>query len=326
MPAKKIPVELLRLLSDGEFHSGEAVGELLGVSRAAVWKKLQLLEPLGVEVESIKGKGYRLAEPILLLDADKLTKVLKWHGLNAAVNVHHEIDSTNAELMRLLSANKAQAGTIVVAESQLAGRGRRGRPWVSPFAQNLYFSMSWNFNGVAAALAGLSLVVGLSLVQALQEVGVDQAQLKWPNDVLVGRRKLAGVLLEMTGDATGLCHVVIGIGVNVNMHSATDEIDQPWISIKQLLGRSSDRTELVKELLDKLIPNLQLFEQQGFVAFAEQWQQYDAFSQQEVVVSLGEQRVFGIAQGVSHSGELQVQTDQGLRLFNGGEVSLRLNL
>lgn len=322
MPKKQVPIDLLRLLSNGEFQSGEAIGSVLGVSRAAVWKQLQKIEELGVRLESVKGKGYRLEEPINLLDQAHLSDAL---APRLTVDVYSSIDSTNAEVLRRFATTTGK-GLVVLAESQDAGRGRRGRVWQSPFAQNLYFSMGWCFEGGAAALEGLSLVVGVSLVEALLALGLEQARLKWPNDVLVDGRKLAGILLEITGDPTGLCKVVIGIGVNANMVNAGGSIDQPWVSIRQVLGGMVDRNQLTILLAEKLLANLYIFEQHGFAAFAGTWHELDAFLHQEVIVTQGERRIIGTAAGVNQAGELRLDIDGVIQHFNGGEVSLRRKL
>lgn len=323
---KKIPLALLRLLSDGEYHSGEAVGDVLGVSRAAVWKQLQKLESLGLTLESTKGKGYRLLEPLALLDDERIRALAGAAGLSNQFHLHLDIDSTNAELLRLINSGEANPGDVVLAESQQAGRGRRGREWVSPFAQNLYYSMAWDFEGGAASLDGLSLVVGLSLVQALADYELEGVGVKWPNDILVNGRKLAGILLEITGDPTGLCHVVIGIGVNVNMRSAAGAIDQPWTSLAQKLSASVDRNALLVRLTQMLAANLQQFEQQGFSGFCDQWAALDAFAGQSVVVTQGAEQIFGTACGVNSKGELLLEVNGQQQAFNGGEVSLRRTL
>lgn len=330
---KKIPDVLLRLMSDGQFHSGEAVGSALGVSRAAVWKQLKKLEDLGLELESVKGKGYRLLSSVDILSVDDILLALAdvIDGLDTVglpvVEVVQEVDSTNAELLRRLVTGVVVSGTTLVAERQTAGRGRRGREWISPFGKNLYFSSVWNFSNGAASLDGLSLVVGLSVVQALSELGVRAAQLKWPNDVLVKNKKLAGVLLEISGDATGLCHVVIGVGLNVKMQAGESlGITQAWTSIEQCLGVKVDRNKVLAVVLVRMQANIKLFEKKGLSAFVALWQQYDAFAGEDVVVSMGDRQVFGVAKGISDNGELLLDVEGEVQRFNGGEVSLRRTL
>jgi BirA family biotin operon repressor/biotin-[acetyl-CoA-carboxylase] ligase len=197
---------LLKLLQDGQFHSGEALGAALGISRSAVWKQLQALQTeLSLSIHTVRGRGYRLESPLQLLDA-------AWIEASAAgsgwpVTVLPSVDSTNAEALRRIEVAQSLP-FVVLAERQTSGRGRRGRSWVSPFGENLYYSLVLRVEGGMRQLEGLSLAVGLALLQVIRESGVVEAGLKWPNDVLVGERKLAGVLLELSGDPADVCHVV----------------------------------------------------------------------------------------------------------------------
>ena len=201
----------MQLLSDGKYHSGEVVGEAMGVSRAAVWKKLKGLESLGVKINSVKGRGYCLAQPVSLFEASKLVDLANAHNLPSVI-CHSVIDSTNTQLLNHIQQGGVSHGQIVVSEQQTSGRGRRGKAWVSPYAANLYFSLAWDFEQGAAKLDGLSLVVGLALQESIEVFSGISAKVKWPNDLLVENKKIAGILLEITGDPTGLCHVVIGVG------------------------------------------------------------------------------------------------------------------
>ncbi len=235
---------LLKLLKDGRFHSGQALGAALGISRSAVWKQLQHLEAeIGLSVHKVRGRGYQLAKPLVLLDAAEICA----KGLHEwPVHIFDTIDSTNAEALRLIERGVA-APFMVLAERQVAGRGRRGRKWVSPFAENLYHSLVLRIDGGMRQIEGLSLVVGLAVMHALRDMGIAEAGLKWPNDVLVGEKKIAGILLELVGDPADVCHVVLGVGINVNMQS-TDEVDQQWTSMCLEAGRNFDRNELVARL------------------------------------------------------------------------------
>src|SRR5690554_346542 len=326
MSLKNISKVLLHTLSDGDFHSGEQLGEQLGISRAAVWKQLQKLDSLGLTVESIRGKGYRLQQRIDFLSQATIESFLS-PALSPfpQLQIHDVLDSTNAHLLRCLQQQSFSNGYCVVAEMQEAGRGRRGRQWHSPFGQNLYFSTLWRFEQGMTVLDGLSLMVGLATLRALQHVSDQRFELKWPNDLLFQGQKLAGILLEVVGDPTGVCHVVMGVGINVNSGKdlAQSPIDQAWISLHDIEGHTVDRSRLLAAILNELIPALSEFEQYGFAAFAEQWKQYDAFYAQEVFLQLGDKTIYGVADGVSDSGELRLINHNGLQLFNGGEVSLR---
>jgi BirA family transcriptional regulator, biotin operon repressor / biotin---[acetyl-CoA-carboxylase] ligase len=318
---------LLSMLADGEFRSGQDLAQALGVSRTAVWKQLnKLAEECGLEVESVKGKGYRIAGGIDLLDEADIRRQLtpRATALMADLSVLDSIDSTNAEMLRCLEQG-AMAGAVCTAESQSAGRGRRGRTWVSPYASNIYLSLAWEYSQGAAALEGLSLAVGVAVVQALADAGIEGAQLKWPNDILHEGAKLGGVLLEMTGDAAGACQVVVGVGLNVAMPArAANDIDQAWTDLRTLCaGSVPPRSYLLSQLLNQLLPLLADFEAGGFASWRERWQTLDAFAGEPVVLSSGEHRVSGRARGVDDRGALQLETSSGIQSMYGGEISLR---
>jgi BirA family biotin operon repressor/biotin-[acetyl-CoA-carboxylase] ligase len=313
---------LLRLIQDGRFHSGQVLGDLLGISRGAVWKRLQAIElQFGLAVHSVRGRGYRLSQPLSLLDITLLTGLDECHKW--PVYLHDKVDSTNAEALRLISAG-VPAPLVVLAELQTSGRGRRGRKWVSPFAENLYYSMVWPVAGGAAQLHGLSLVVGLAVLKTLRSFGVESAGLKWPNDIVISGRKVAGVLLELVGDLSDLCHVVVGVGVNVNMLSVADEIDQPWTSMAIEAGKQIDRNALACELSSRLADDLEKHRQFGFAAFIAEWGRSDVCIGRVVTLATSVKQEVGIACGVDETGGLILQIDGVRRVFSGGEISLRL--
>ena len=315
---------LLAILADGEYHSGEELGAQLGVSRAAVWKQLHKLEALELPVESIKGRGYRLVGGVDLLDAVIIRALLP-----AAIvpslgefDIFQLIASTNDAAADAIRDGRGQ-NYCCLAEQQTAGRGRRGREWRSPFARNIYLSMVWEFQSGAAALEGLSLSVGLAVVRALSALGVTGTGLKWPNDVLHDNKKLAGILLEMQGDPAGLCQVIVGVGVNVNLHGCdTASINQPWTDLQAIMG-DVDRNILASTLIAELLRVQAEFTQDGFFNLRKEWCQLDVFAGKAVRVQLGDNFVEGLARGVDRSGGLVLETEDGERVFRGGEVSLR---
>ncbi len=235
------------------------------------------------------------------------------------------VDSTNAEALRRIAAGVGP-GLVCVAEQQTAGRGRRGRDWVSPFAGNLYLSVVWEFARGATALDGLSLAVGVAVTDALARCAVADVKLKWPNDILHQGAKLGGILIEVVGGTTGSCQVVIGIGINVNMpDSAAEEIDQNWTDISRITRTTPGRNELLAALLDELLPMLPAFEQEGFAAWRARWSERDAYAGCPVVVHSGPQRMAGIARGVNDAGALLLDAGGEVQTLHGGEVSLRLD-
>ncbi|ROM53064.1 biotin--[acetyl-CoA-carboxylase] ligase [Pseudomonas canadensis] len=312
---------LLKLLKDGRFHSGEALGAALGVSRSAVWKQLQHLEAeLNLPIHKVRGKGYQLASPLVFLAAEDIA--LNAPSLTWPICVSDSVDSTNAEALRLVDAGHA-APFLVLAEQQTAGRGRRGRKWVSPYAQNVYYSLVLRIESGLRQLEGLSLVVGLAVMQALRESGVQGATLKWPNDVLVGQKKIAGILLELVGDPADICHVVLGIGINVNMQRA-DEVDQQWTSVQLQTGSPVNRNALVAQVGLKLQGYLERHRQDGFVALKDEWEQNHAWQGRPVSLIAGVSQVDGVVLGVDHQGALRLSVDGVEKIYSGGELSLRL--
>lgn len=311
---------LLDILRDGHFHSGEELASVAGVSRAAIWKKLQKLESeLGLPVHAVKGRGYRLASAVSLLgSAERLES-----AAGCPVHVLDSVDSTNVQVQRLL-ADGAAAPFSVIAERQTAGRGRRGREWLSPFAENLYYSTVVQVHGGARALEGLPLSVGLAVRCALAEHGLAGAGLKWPNDILVGDRKIAGILLEVSGDPADRCHVIIGVGVNVNMRVA-DAIDQPWTSLSlQADGKLIDRQLFAESLAARISEYVGRHLRDGFAGLRGEWLAHHLWQDKTAVLSVGEQAVKGFVRGIGEDGSLQLEVDGVLRSFSGGELSLRL--
>lgn len=317
---------LLPLLANGEFHSGQYLAEALGVSRTAVWKQINRLNAeSGLVIEAVKGKGYRIPGGIELLNADRVTAALndRARALMSRLDIHESIDSTNAEVLRLAERGGV-SGLVCTAEQQTAGRGRRGRQWVSPFGSNLYLSLLWEFSQGAAALEGLSLAVGVAVARALRACGVPSVQLKWPNDILYAGAKLGGVLLEMSGDVAGSCRVVIGVGLNVAMpKAAAATIDQAWTDVNTICAQPPGRNQLMAALLNELLPLLAEFEQRGFAYWREEWLSLDAFGDAPVVLSTGATQVSGIARGVDARGALRLETDAGIQTIYGGEILLR---
>ena len=317
---------LLPLLADGEFHSGQEFAQHLGISRTAVWKQLQRLADLGLELESVRGKGYRIPGGLELLGSDSLQKQLAPGAapLLSELVIDPVIDSTNAEALRRVAAG-AGSGLVCTAEQQLAGRGRRGRHWVSPFGRNLYLSLVWEFTGGAAAIEGLSLATGVAVARALADCGLPPVQLKWPNDVLFEGAKLGGILLEITGDPAGICQVVIGVGINVAMPgTAASSIEQTWTDLATINGgKSPGRNRVLAALLSELLPMAAGFELSGFEPWRPDWLSLDAYADQPVVLLSGESRQAGIARGVDSRGALQLETTLGLQTVYGGELSMR---
>lgn len=310
---------LIKLLADGKFHSGEELGLALQISRSAIWKRLRKLETFThLDIQKVKGKGYRLTTPLSLLDS----KQLKLTFQHWPIKVLNNVDSTNTECFRLL-ANNLTAPFAVTAEQQSNGKGRRGRQWISPFGQNLYFSLLIGLKNGSTQLQGLSLSVGLAVLNTLKKAGLATVGLKWPNDLLVNNKKIAGILLEINGDPADICHVVIGIGINVNM-LLNGQIDQAWTSLQQELNNLVDRTTLLLDLNNSLYQYLKIHFQKGFIALKEEWQNNNLWQDKMVTLLQGNQPIYGKMLGVDDTGALKLLINNEIQHFNAGEVSLRL--
>ena len=317
--------KLIKVLADGEFHSGEDLGHVIGVTRAAVWKQLQKLTDLGLLVESVKGKGYRLPGGLDLLDAKAIQQLLKPGGIShTSIHYFESLDSTNAEVLRRMAVGES-TGCVVLAEMQTAGRGRRGREWLSPYGCNIYLSVGWRFQGGVQALQGLTLALGVEAVRALEDAGVKDIKLKWPNDLLYAGRKVGGILVEVEGDLAGECHCAIGLGLNLGMslRSTGESIDQPWVDLMQIAERPIRRNPLVAHILMHWLPLIEQYEQTGFSNYQMSWQAMDNYANQPVSVLLGPKTVRGISRGVDEEGNLLLESDGAIKTFAGGEISLR---
>ena len=314
--------QLLHYLADGRFYSGQWLAEQLGVSRTAVANYLHDLKQHGLEIFSVKGRGYKLANPIKLLDANKIRDIQPTGS--AQVLVQHITDSTNCQLLNRLQAGHSMApGTVIIAEAQSAGRGRRGRPWYSPFGTNLYFSCYWWLEQGVPAAMGLSLVIGLAVCRVLQQLYQLQAKVKWPNDIYVNDRKLAGILVELSGQADAGCDVVIGIGLNVGMPEHSNQyINQPYTDIRTESGQQIDRNILVVELQRQIILILRQFSEVGFSAFTAEFNQHDLYANRKVVL-LAKEPITGICRGVDNQGGIIIEIADNKKTYYGGELSVR---
>lgn len=316
-------LDVLRQLSHEDFRSGEEVARRLRISRASVHNAVHEAELLGLRVQAVRGRGYRMALPVTWLDVDVFAPPLSDCGVVA--QRADTLDSTNAHLM-LQAQSGAPHKTLMATEWQGKGRGRRGRIWLSGLGGGLMFSLLWRFNRPASELSGLSLVVGLGLAQVLRDLGLQRASVKWPNDILVDGAKLAGVLIELAGDMLGPSAAVIGVGVNVlGAESLRGEVGQAVTDLSEHLPeRALDRNALLQAVVLRLNDDLERFDSAGFAPFRQEWEAHHAHQNQPVhlLTGLGE-RISGEVVGVDDGGALLLATEDGLRRFHSGEVSLR---
>ena len=311
---------VLQLLADGQFHSGETLAQRFKVTRATIWNAIQHAESLGVEVFSVRGRGYKLPQAIELLDKNLVLNAIGEQRAWFNLQILDEVASTNTYLMQQKGIAHA---TCVAAHVQTNGKGRRGRTWVSQLGASLTFSLLWRFQCGAAALSGLSLCVGVALIRALGDFDVNMAQLKWPNDVLVDGKKLAGILIELQGDLEGPSVAVIGVGINLNLpKNVLESIDQPAIDLASV--KAIDQNTLLGAILKHLADVLSGFETSGFVGLRDEWLSYHAYENKPVRMLLPNGTdVKGHVQGVAEDGILLVETALGLQRFSAGEISLR---
>ncbi|MBV2131173.1 bifunctional biotin--[acetyl-CoA-carboxylase] ligase/biotin operon repressor BirA [Rheinheimera sp. SM2107] len=314
--------QLLQYLVDGNFYSGQWLAEQLGVSRTAVANYLHELKHHGLEIFSVKGRGYKLAQVIQLLDANKI-KSLQPAGISQIL-VQHITDSTNSQLLqRLQTGQMLEPGTVIVAEAQSAGRGRRGRSWYSPFGSNLYFSCYWRLEQGVPAAMGLSLVVALAVCRLLHNQYAINAKVKWPNDIYVNNSKLAGILVELSGQVDAGCDVVIGIGLNISMsEQSSQHIDQPYTDLRSEMMQHIDRNILIVRLQQQLVNVLKEFSANGFAHFVTEYNQHDLYANRKVSL-LGKSPIVGICRGVDKQGGIIIDNGSTTDVYYGGELSLR---
>ena len=325
--------QLLHLLADGEFHSGEVLASQLGVSRASIFNALADVAGYGVELQRIRGRGYRLARPWQRLERDE---ILRWLGHDAGqfgIEVMPQAASSNTLLLQRARlggmaryaetvGGEAPSGSVLAVELQTAGRGRIGRSWHSVLGGTLTFSLLWRFDCGLNALSGLSLAVGVAVARALEQLGAQGVLLKWPNDILTLQGKLGGVLIETQGDMLGPSAVVIGIGLNCTLPSSlVQQIDQPASALDEICAKMPTRNQLLATILRELARVLRQFAQDGFAALRADWERYHIHRDKPVQLRMADgSTVSGVARGVSDSGGLRLETAQGIRHFNSGEV------
>ncbi len=321
--------EVLGLLSDGEFHSGTDMGEKLGMSRAAINKAIKSLSDIGIDIHRVSGRGYRLAEPNQPLEKQSILKHMAAFvtGFEDRLQLFNTIDSTSNFLISQPVTERKQ-GAVCITEFQSGGRGRRGRSWVSTPHSNIMMSMAWQYDRGPDFVSGLSLAAGVAVVKALRQFGVSDVGLKWPNDILWNGRKLAGLLLDVQGEAEGPCRVVVGLGVNVRIGEKDAQvIDQPWVDLRTILDEVVDRNRLAAVIVSELEKMFLTFETSGLRAFLPAWQQAHVYHGQAVTLLRGSEVLEGVVAGIDESGAIKLRDAAGcVSVYHSGEVSLRAEI
>jgi len=319
---------LLLLLADGRLHSGERLAQVLGVSRAAVWKGIERLRMRGIDIEAMPRRGYKLPSAVELLEERAIRAAVAGNRLNRlrSLTLLFDVDSTNTRLLALGPPPQGCAD-IVLSELQHAGRGRRGRHWIAPFGGSIALSMSWAFADASRASPALSLCVGVAIARALERAGALGIGLKWPNDIWFDDRKMGGVLIEVRAEASGPAHVVIGVGLNVSlspgMRAQIEASGVKAAAVADACTAPPSRNFIAGAIIDALLSMLADFERDGFSGFREDWTALDALRDRPAQVLMGEAVVCGTARGVDAHGALRLERDGRLQEFVSGEVSLR---
>ncbi len=319
---------LLSLLEAGEAHSLEDLSRQFTADPADLLKQLKLIDLLGVGL-SMRGDQYRLDAKLERLDQTIIQRYLPHIDVAPPLNLHvlKLVESTNSEAKRLLEEGAA-SGTVVLAEGQTGGRGRRGNTWISPYAANIYMSLVWRFDQNATLLEGLSLAIGVAVRRAILTSGVENIGLKWPNDIYANNKKLGGILLEVIGDPSVKADVILGVGINVAMSERLGrDIDQQWIDLNSVSTSKVSRNALAANLISSLFDVLQNFTEVGFTAYRDEWQCADCMRGSPVSLSNSRETIYGTVLGVDSSGALRLLQEDGTeRQFIGGEMSLRKQL
>jgi BirA family transcriptional regulator, biotin operon repressor / biotin---[acetyl-CoA-carboxylase] ligase len=314
---------LIRQLSDQNYHSGADLAREYAISRGTVHNLIRQAKEMGLEIHAVRGQGYRLARGCEWLDAAMLRERLDEVDSALNLEVFEEVDSTNHLLMKRLGSDTGP--TVLCAEYQSSGKGRRGRAWSAAPGGGLMFSLSWRFERPVGELGGLSLVTGLALIRALSRHSGHSLQLKWPNDIVANFRKLAGILVEIQGEATGPAAAVIGVGVNLSLPKVMrSEISQGVVDMAEL-GWTTRRNELLVDCIAQIVSMLKAFDKSGFAPYIEEWHQWHAYQGKDVSLMLPDGTTdSGRVIGVDASGALLVEDETGTaRRYSCGEVTLR---
>lgn len=315
--------QLLHLLADGRLHSGEMLARTMGVSRAAVWKRLKGLEGMGAPLQRVRGRGYRLCHELELLDADRIGNSLR-RDVRAALRLEvlFATDSTNQRLLDQADCH----GAVLVAEFQDRGRGRRGNHWVSPVASGICLSLGWRFDALPPGIAALSILSGAAVIRALHRVGAGAVGLKWPNDLVCSGGKLGGLLIESRAQLGGATEMVIGVGINVHLPG---ELQVPGDNRPVDLARcgvaAPSRNDIVTYLVEELVDMLTALAAGRTQDHLELWRRNDAGIGRDAELRLGAETLRGRVLGISDNGLLRFATGGVEREFASGELSMRLS-
>lgn len=310
-------IQLVNILNDGQYHDGTTIGKRLNITRSAIWKSIKKLIQYGVNIDSIKGRGYALREPFILLDRETILNDIKQP---ITLDVFETLESTNQYLKNFFNGNTIR---VCLTEQQTQGKGRMQRTWHSPFGQNIYFSCLYSFQQDMSELSGLSLTVSLAVAKTIREMTAISCQVKWPNDIIYQGKKVSGNLIEIQAESHGICYAIIGIGINVNMlHDHDEIINQPWTSLREITGHYYNRNPFISALMNNLLTYLPAFSQLGLAHFIDEWNQYDYLFNQPITLSNANHTIHGIAKGINQYGHLLLESNGITKAFSSGDTQI----
>jgi len=323
---KKRYTKLLEIISDGNVHSGEKLAKDLDVSRAAIWKSIRYLKTLGLEIEAIRGKGYCLDKKFEFLSSGHIRRMMSEGSKKSCqdIDIAFQIKSTNLHLLNRLNHNSIH-GSVVFAEYQSEGRGRRNKKWVSPIGSGICFSIGWHLEVMPISLELLSLYMGIAAARSLDSIGIEKVGLKWPNDIIAGERKIGGILLDIKGESTGPLDIVVGVGINYELPKHPQlNIDQPITDICSTIRERYSRNMISAILLSNIFEIFSDLKIGKNLDLINEWRKYDRYIGRKAVLILPNQKIIGLLKGVDDQGSLLMQVDGELSSYRSGEVSLRM--
>lgn len=330
--ARPLTARVHALIAARGYHSGAEMARMLGVSRNAIWKAVVGLRALGLEVQAVRNRGYRLEPPSEPLDPAAIRAALTAQARNRfrRIEVEWSIASTNAALLARTDLPVGLAD-LLAAEYQTAGRGRRGRAWLAPPGGAICLSLGWNFPQLPPDLGALGLAVGVCALRALRqrlpESSRGELALKWPNDLIFHDQKLGGILIEMRAESGGPTYVVVGVGINAALGAKLRaQVAATGTRATDLASAGADpipRNAIIADLAREITGGLAVFGQEGLRPFADEWRFADALRERSVTVDGGQRVIRGTARGIDVTGALLVETAQGLQRVIAGDVSVR---
>ena len=318
---------LLRRLASGQILAIESLSRELDSSVESLHGAIEAFQIRGLDVESLSGGRVCLRSPIEVLDRDTVLAVMGAGSRRSleALDVLFEVGSTNQVLLDLARDGEPAAPRICLAEVQSAGRGRGGRPFFSVLGGNILLSILWRIETPPEALLGLSPTIAVAVARALELEGVDGVGLKWPNDALVGARKVCGILLELGQDRRGRRVLVAGIGINVRLSDSTArKIDQPWTDLHRALARTPSRNRVAGRVIDQVMDAARVYFLEGFEPFRSEYRARDLLEGRELRITQTAGEFEGIGRGLDERGALLVETDGRIAVLLSGDVSVRL--